>query len=143
MARAVEGDLGGSGEASGPRRDAESVNEEVHDFPCAIGERVDRGIRAFFKLQFVAVEIHGRAGARGNDHGQFAGEHRGGVKCDFARGIPVAGVESGLAAAGLIFGENHFDAEVLEHFDSSFGDIVEEGIAQASAHEQNFFSGGS
>ncbi len=84
MTRTVEGDLGGNGETSGPRRDAESVNEEVHDFPSAIGEGVDGGIRAFFKLQFVAVEIHGRAGAGGNDHGQVAGEHRGGVKCDFA-----------------------------------------------------------
>ena len=84
MARAVEGDLGGGGETAGPACDAETVNKEVHDFPGAIGEGVDGGIRAFLELQFVAVEIHGRTGAGGNDHGQVAGENRSGMESDLA-----------------------------------------------------------
>ncbi len=139
----MEGDFGGRGQAAGPGGDAEPVHEVVHDLPGAVGEGIDGGIGAFLELQFVAVEIHSGAGTGGDDHGQIAGEHRGGVKGDFARGIPVARIEGRLSAASLVVGENDFHTKMLQHFHGGLGYVIEEGIAKAGAHEQNFFSSGS
>jgi hypothetical protein len=62
------------------------------------------------------------------------------VERDFARGIPVARVKGRLTAASLILGENNFHTEMFKDFDCRFRDIIEKGIAEASAHEQNFLS---
>ena len=109
----MEGDLDGVWQFAGPRGDANAVDDEVHDFPGAVGERIDRGIGAFFELQRIAVETHGCAGAAGDDDRKIASEHFRGVQSDLARGIPIARVEGGLAAAGLVFGENDFHAEMF------------------------------
>ena len=109
----MEGDLGGLGQGALPFLDAEAVRDEVHDFPSAVGERVDRGIGAFFELQRIAVKTHGCAGTARDDDRKIASEHFRGVKSDLARGIPIARVEGWLAAAGLVFGENDFHAEML------------------------------
>ena len=109
----MEGDLDGFWQFAWPGGDAKSVDDEVHDFPGAVGERIDRGIGAFFELQRIAVETHGCAGAAGDDDRKIASEHFRGVQSDLARCIPIARVEGGLAAAGLVFGENDFHAEMF------------------------------
>ena len=86
------------------------------------------------------MAVHRGAGAGGNDDGQLAGEDVGAVFGDFARGAPIAGVEGGLAAAGLVFGELDGDAEVFEHFDGGAGDVIVEGIAEAGAHQEHAFA---
>ena len=86
----MEGDLDGFWQFAGPRGDAKAVDDEVHDFPGAVGERIDRGIGAFFELQRIAVETHGCAGAAGDDDRKIASEHFSGVQSDLARGIPIA-----------------------------------------------------
>ena len=89
------------------------------------------------------MEIHGGAGAGGDDDGQLAGEHGGGVAGDFTRGHPVAGIEGRLAAAGLVFRKLDGHAEVFEDFDGGPRDVVVKGIAEAGAHEEDTFVGGS
>ncbi len=84
MAGAVEGDLDGFWQLAGPGGDAKAVDDEVHDFPGAVGERVDRGIGAFFELQRITVETHGRAGTAGDDDRKIASEHFRGVHSDLA-----------------------------------------------------------
>lgn len=56
---------------------------------------------------------------------------------DFSRSDPIAGIEGGLAAAGLVVWEFDGHAEVFEDFDSGAGDIVIESIAEAGAHQEN------
>lgn len=85
----MEGDLDGFWQFAGPGGDAKAVDDEVHDFPSAVGERIDRGIGAFFELQRIAVETHGCAGAAGDDDRKIASEHFSGVQSDLARGIPI------------------------------------------------------
>ena len=109
VAGAVEGDTGGFLKFSGPGFDAEAVVNEVHDFPSATGEGVDRLVGIFLKLEEISVKVHGGTGAGGDDHREVAGEDFGTMLRDFARGGPIAGVESGLAAARLVFGE--FDGD--------------------------------
>lgn len=123
--------------------DAEAVNDEVNNFPRAIGEGVDCGVGAFLKLQQVAVKIHCRAGAAGHDYGKFAGKDRRSVSRHFSRCLPVTGVEGGLAATGLIFWKNYFHAKVLKHLNGCAGYVVIKSIAETSSHEHYFFSGGS
>ena len=99
------------------------------------------GIRAFLELQQIAVEIHRRAGAGRHDHRQVARENPGGMAGDFPRGPPVAGVERGLAAAGLVVRKFDGDAEMFEHLDGGAGDVVVKGVAQAGAHQKHPFVG--
>ena len=89
------------------------------------------------------MEIHRGAGAAGDDHRELAGEDVGGEAGDLAGGGPVAGIEGRLAAAGLVVGEEDFHAEVFEHFHGGPGDVVVEGVAQAGAHQQDFFARGA
>ena len=62
------------------------------------------------------------------------------VFCDLARGAPIAGVEGGLAATGLVFRKLDGQAEVFEHFDGGAGDVVVKGITEAGAHEEHAFA---
>lgn len=80
----MEGDLGGFWQLAGPSGDAEAVDDEVHDFPSAVGERIDRRIGAFFELQRIAVETHGCAGTAGDDDWKVTSEHFRGVQSDLA-----------------------------------------------------------
>lgn len=140
MAGAMEGDTGRFLELAGPGFDAEAVVDEIDDFPCAVGERGDLGIRVFLELEEIPVAVHRGAGAGGNDDGEFAGEDFGSVFRDFAGGTPLAGVEGRLAAAGLVFRENDGNTEVLEHFHGRTGDIVIKGITKAGAHQEHAFA---
>ena len=51
------------------------------------------------------------------------------MACDFARGIPIAGVEGGLATARLVLGVFDGDTEVFQHLHRGAGNIVIKGIA--------------
>lgn len=86
----MEGDLDGFWQFAGPSGDAKAVDDEVHDFPGAVGERIDRGIGAFFELQRIAVEAHRGAGTAGDDDWKITSEHFRSVQSDLARGIPIA-----------------------------------------------------
>ena len=141
VAGAVKSDAGRFVEFPGPGFDAKTVINEVHDFPGAAGEGVDGFVWIFLKLEGVSVEVHGRAGAGGDDHGQVAGEDFGAMFRDFTRGGPIAGVKGRLAAAGLVFGEFDGDAEVFEDFDRGLGGIIIEGIAEACPHQEDAFVG--
>ena len=89
------------------------------------------------------MEIHRRAGARRDDDRQIPGENRGAVAGDLARCHPVAGIESRLPAASLVFREFHGDSEVFEDFHGGPRDVVVKGIAEAGAHEEHAFIGRS
>ncbi len=89
------------------------------------------------------MKIHGGAGAGRDDDREVSGEYFGTVAGDFARGIPIAGIKSGLAAAGLVFGKLDGDSEMLKDFNSGLGGFVVEGIAEAGAHEEDSFVGRS
>ena len=108
-----------------------------------MGEGVDRGLGAFLELQKIAVEIPGRARAAGNNHGKFPGEDRRRVSRHFSRCLPVTGIEGRLATTGLVFRKNNFHAQMLQYLHGGAGHIVIKRIAEAGAHEQNFFSGGA
>ena len=143
MAGAVEGDASGFIKFPRPFLDAEAVENEVHNLPSAACERVDASFGVFLELEEVAVEIHRCARSGWHDDGEFSGEDLGAVAGDFARGDPVTGVEGGLAAASLVVGKLHGDAQMFEDFDSGACDIVIEGIAKAGAHEEHALVGGA
>ena len=140
VAGAVEGDAGRFLELAGPGFDTEAVVDEINDFPGAVGERGDLGIRVFLKLEEIPVAVHRGAGAGGNDDGELAGEDFGSVFRDFAGGTPLAGIEGRLAAAGLIFRENDGNTKMFKHFDGRTGDIVIKGITEAGAHQEHAFA---
>ena len=80
--------------------------------------------------------IHGRTGTRGNNDGKLPGKHLGTMAGDFPRGIPIAGIEGGLAAARLVHRVFHGDTEMLQDLHGGAGHIVIKGITQAGAHEE-------
>ena len=78
---------------------------------------------------------HGCARARGHDDVLRIAENVEEVPGDGARFIRVAGVESGLAAAGLGFGEIDLIAEALKHLCDGDADLWEDLIDDAG-HKQ-------
>jgi len=139
----VKGDFRRRLQSTLPLADAETLDDEVHHFPSALGKGVDRRLGALLELQQVAVKIHGCAGTAGNDHGKIPGEDRRRVSRHFSRCLPVTGIEGRLATTGLVFRKNNFHAQMLQYLHGGAGHIVIKRIAEAGAHEQNFFSGGS
>ena len=99
----MEGDAGGLFEFTGPGLDADAIEDEIDDFPCAAGERGDLRLRVILELEEIAVAVHSGAGAGGHDDRKVTREYFRGVPSDFARGLPIARVEGGLPAAGLVF----------------------------------------
>jgi len=59
---------------------------------------------------------------------------------DFAGCLPITRVESGLAAARLIFRKLDRVTKVFEDFHGRAGDVVVEGITKAGAHEEHAFT---
>ena len=105
--------------------DAEAVDDEVGQFPGAAGERFAPagGSDSFSNSSGAPWKTHRGAGTGGHDHGRCRRRRRlDRVAHDFARGGPVAAVEGGLAAAGLVLGKFDFAAEVFEHLDGGDGD---------------------
>ena len=143
VAGTVEGDARGLIELSGPFFDTQPVVDEVHDFPGPTGEGVDPLFGFFLELEQVAVEIHGRAGAGRDDDREISGEDASGVAGDLARGGPIARVEGWLAATGLVVRKLDGHPEVLENLDGGLRDLVVKGVAEAGAHEEDAFAGGS
>src|SRR5687768_18521233 len=69
-----------------PALDAERVDDEVAQFPRALGDGTDfRQIRFFLKFQESAVKHHGRARSGGHDDGSVARERPNRVADDLAR----------------------------------------------------------
>ena len=81
------------------------------------------------------VGRHARARSRRNDHGTFPRENAQRVSRHLARRFPVARIEGGLTAARLIRWDLDSAAEMLEHFDGRWCDIVEKRISEAGRHE--------
>ena len=78
------------------------------------------GLLRFLEDGFEEVTCHGGAAAGGCDDGvDFAalherGEDREEAAGEFAGLVAVAGVEGGLTAAGLLFGEDDLDVVLFE-----------------------------
>lgn len=89
------------------------------------------------------MEVHRRAGTGRDDHREIAGEDIGGVTGHFAGSVPITGIESGLTAAGLVFGKLDGDAEIFENLHCGFCRLIVEGVAKAGSHQHNPFAKGS
>lgn len=119
-----------------PRGQAETMNQIITEFPGAAPDLFDfRQVLLMLKFKTRAMKHHGRAGARGDDNGFLPGEDLGGVAHDLTGGVPLAAVEGGLTAAGLILGKNNFAAHVFENLDSCTSHIIKKGVAEASSHK--------
>lgn len=131
-------------EPARPLRDAESIHQVIRQFPGASANAFDDAEIVFlFELQWCAVKHHRGAGAGGDDDSLGSGEDFASMAHDLSRGGPVAGIERGLAAAGLILGELDVAAGMFEHAHRGFADVVVECIAQAGSHELDGFRGGA
>jgi hypothetical protein len=129
-------------EPATPALDAEPVHEVVADFPGAAAERLHLGkIGLLLEFENRAVKHHRGTGAGRNHHRIVACEGLYRVADDLAGRGPVAAVECGLAAAGLLLGKRDFHASVLEHLDGGGSHIIIEGIAQARGHKLDPLAG--
>lgn len=142
VAAIVEGGLGI--EAGTDVLDSELGHEEVGEFPDLGGE----GLGFFFPgvagEEFGVEDFeHGAAGTGGRDDDVGVGEE---IQHTFGRAagfVPVARVESGLAAAGLAFRVIHGVAEAFEDLDDAdpdFGVVVVDkaGDEEGNAHWEDY-----
>ena len=100
-------------------------------------------VRLIFKLEKVSVLVHGGAGPGWHDDGEVPSKDTHGVACHLACVGEITPVERRLTTAGLVFREMDAAIQVLEDFHRRPGHIGEEGVAQASRHQEDFPGGGS
>ena len=129
--------------------DAEDVDEEFGELEgdrCqAFGLVGEVGLLRFVEDGFEEVACHGGAAAGGCDDGiDFAAFHersedRQEAAGEFAGFVAVAGVEGGLTAAGLLFGEDDLDIVLFEELAGGDADARVEHVDHTGDEEGDAF----
>ncbi len=117
--------------------DTGHLEQEARKFPDSRLQPMDLGEQLGIVLEDVRVVVrdHGRARAGGHDDVLAIAEHVEEMPGDSARFIRVAGVEGGLAAAGLGRGEIDLITEVLQHLRDGDADL-REGLIDDAGDKQ-------
>ena len=128
---------------------AEDVYEEFGELEgdgCeSFGLVGEVGLLGFLEDDFEKVACHGGAAAGGCDDGiDFAAFHEGREDREEAAGqfagfVAIAGVEGGLTAAGLLFGEDDLDAVLFEELAGGDADAGVEHVDHTGDEEGDAF----